>query len=174
MKDNNSYFEMLQAHFALKRRSIEAIKDHPRIKSQSLTELAFEEALFDGLQEFNASRVVICDTITNRFGQSSPEVVLSPVLSLHDILANYPVYQISLFDNNNSDSIMFQVDVKGEDNKAPRFMIYPFEEFDSSVCIQDIREKISSDLGKPVDILPLFIREAGSLAWKPYLSDLKD
>lgn len=172
--ENNSYFEMLQAHFALKRRAIESIKGHPRIKSQSLAELAFEEALFDSLQEFNASRVVICDAITNRFGQSSPEVILSPALNLHDILTHYPVYQISLFDSNNSDSIMFQVYIKGEDNKVPRFMIYPFEEFDSSVCIQDIREKISSDLGKSVDILPLFIREAGSLTWKPYLSDLKD
>ena len=136
--------------------------------------MAFEEALFDSLQQFDASRVVICDVVTNRFGQSSPEVVLSPVLNLHDILAHYPVYQVSLFDSNDLDSIMFQVDVKGENNKIPRFMIYPFKEFDSSVCIQDIREKISLDCGKPVDILPLFIREAGSLDWKPYLSDLKD
>lgn len=172
--ENNSYFEMLQAHFALKRRAIESIKGHPRIKSQSLAELAFEEALFDGLQEFNSSRTVICDAIINRFGQSAPEVILAPALNLHDILSHYPVYQVSLFDDNDFDSIMFQVDVKGDSNKVPRFMIYPFKEFDSSVCIQDIRDKVSSDIGKPVDILPLFIREAGSLTWKPYLSDLKD
>lgn len=171
MKDSNSYFEMLQAHFVSKRRAIESIKDHPRIKKQALCDLAYEEALFDGFQKFDSSRVVVCDTVVNRTGRSVPEVVLSPILRLHDILNCYPVYQVSLFDDNKLDSVMFQVIFKDDQNQPDRYMIYPFNSSDDLSVLSD---KISKDLGRPVEIYPLFIREADSLDWKPYLSDLKN
>jgi hypothetical protein len=169
--ENNSYFEMLQAHFALKRRSIESIENHPRVKKQSLCDLSFEEALFEGMQDFLSSRPIICDVIQNKTGKSTPEVVLSPSIRLHDILNYYPVYQCSLFEDNKLDSVMFQVLLKDDQNQPDRFMIYPLNSLDD---IQFLAEKMSKDMGRPVEVYPLFIREAGSLTWKPYLSDLKD
>lgn len=169
--ENDSYFEMLQAHFALKRRSIEALVNHPRIQKQLLCDLAFEEALFEGLEDFLSSRPIICDVIQNKIGKSVPEVVLTPSLRLHDILNYYPVYQCSLFEDNNLDSVMFQVLFKDDQNQLDRFMIYPLNSLDD---IQFLPGKMSKDMGRPVEIYPLFVREAGSLAWKPYLSDLKD
>ena len=85
----NSYFELLQAHFALKRRSIESLVGHPRIQKQALCDLSFEEALFEGMQDFLSSRPIICDVIQNKTGKSVPEVVLTPSLKLHDILSSY-------------------------------------------------------------------------------------
>lgn len=167
----NSYFEMLQAHFASKRRFIESLSDHPRVQKQSLCDLAFEEALFEGMQDFLASRPIICDAIQNKAGSSIPEVVLTPSLRMHDILNYYPVYQCSLFEDNKLDSIMFQVVFKDDQNQPDRFMIYPWN---SSDDIKSLVDKMTKDMGRPVDIYPLFIREAGSLSWKPYLSDLKD
>ena len=167
----NSYFEMLQAHFDSKRITIESIKDHPRIKKQALCDLAFEEALFEGMQDFLSSKPIICDIIQNKTGKSTPEVVLTPSLKLHDILNYYPVYQCSLFEDNKLNSVMFQVLFKDDKNQPDRFMIYPLDSLDD---IQFLTEKMSKDMGRPVEIYPLFIREAGSLTWKPYLSDLKD
>lgn len=167
----NNYFEMLQAHFALKRRSIEALVNHPRIQKQSFCDLAFEQALFEGLQDFLASKPIICDVIQNKTGKPVPEIVLTPSLRLHDILNYYPVYQCSLFEDNKLDSVMFQVLFKDDQNQPDRFMIYPLKSLDD---IQFLTEKMSKDTGRPVEIYPLFIREAGSLDWKPYLSDLKD
>jgi hypothetical protein len=115
--ENNSYFEMLQAHFALKRRSIESLVDHPRIQKQSLCDLAFEEALFEGMQDFLSSKPIICDVIQNKTGKSTPEVVLTPSINLHNILNYYPVYQCSLFEDNKLDSVMFHFIIKILRNK---------------------------------------------------------
>ena len=169
--ENNSYFEMLQAHFALKRRFIESLVNHPRIQKQSLCDLAFEEALFEGMKDFLSSRPIICDVIQNKTGRSVPEVVLTPSLKLHDILNYYPVYQCSLFEDNKLDSVMFQVIFKDDQNQPERFMIYPLSSLDD---IESLSKKMAKDMGRPVEIYPLFIREAGSLDWKSYLSDLKD
>lgn len=84
--ENNSYFEMLQAHFALKRRSIESLVDHPRIQKQSLCDLAFEEALLEGMQDFLSSKPIICDVIQNKTGKSTPEVVLTPSIKLLSLI----------------------------------------------------------------------------------------
>ena len=171
MEDSNLYFEMLQAHFALKRRSIESLINHPRIQKQSLCDLAFEEALFKGMQDFLSSRPIICDVIQNKTGKPTPEVVLTPCSVLHDILNYYPVYQCSLFDDNKLDSVMFQVLFKDENDQPDRFMIYPVNSLDD---IQSLPDRIAKDTGRSVEIYPFFIREAGTLDWKPYLSDLKD
>lgn len=171
MKDRNFYFEMLQDHFSSKRRFIESLIDHPRIKKQSFCDLAFEEALFEGMQDFLSSRPIICDIIQNKTGKPIPEVVLTPSSVLHDILDHYPVYQCSLFDDNKLDSVMFQVLFKDDQNQPDRFMIYPLDSLDD---IQSLPDKIAKNTGHPVEIYPLFIREAGTLTWKPYLSDLKD
>ena len=173
MENNSSCFhsELLKVHLDLKRCAIESIKDHPRIKKQALCDLAFEEALFDGMKDFLSSKPIICDVIQNKTGKSTPEVVLTPSAKLHDILKYYPVYQCSLFEDNNLDSVMFQVLFKDDQNQPDRFMIYPLNSLDD---IQSLSDKITKDTGRPVEIYPLFIREAGSLDWKPYLSDLKD
>lgn len=173
MKNNTSYFyfELLKDHLNSKRCAIESIKDHPRIKKQALCDLAFEEGLFDGMNDFLSSRPIICDVIQNKTGKSTPEVVLTPCIKLHDILNYYPVYQCSLFEDNKLDSVMFQVLFKDDQNQPDRFMIYPLNSLDD---IQSLPDKMTKDMGRPVEIYPLFIREAGSLTWKPYLSDLKD
>lgn len=171
MKSNDSYFELLKEHFASKRSAIESFKDHPRIQKQSLCDLAFEEALFEGMQDFLSSKPIICDVIQNKTGKSTPEVVFTPSVKLHDILNYYPVYQCSLFEDNKLDSVMFQVLFKDDQNQPDRFMIYPLNSLDD---IQSLSEKMTKDTGRPVEISPLFIREAGTLTWKPYLSDLKD
>lgn len=173
MKSNTSYFyfELLKDHLNSKRCAIESIKDHPRIKKQALCDLAFEEALFDGMNDFLSSRPIICDVIQNKTGKPVPEVVLTPSLKLHDILNYYPVYQCSLFEDNKLDSVMFQVLFKDDQNQPDRFMIYPLSSLDD---IQSLSDKMAKDTGHPVEIYPLFIREADSLTWKPYLSDLKD
>ena len=154
-----------------KRRAIESIKDHPRIKRQALCDLAFEEGLFDGMNDFLSSRPIICDVIQNKTGKSTPEVILTPSVKLHDILNYYPVYQCSLFEDNKLDSVMFQVLFKDDQNQPDRFMIYPLNSLDD---IESLSKKMAKDMDRPVEIYPLFVREAGSLDWKPYLSDLKD
>lgn len=173
MKSDTSYFyfELLKDLLNSKRRAIESIKDHPRVKRQALCDLAFEEGLFDGMNDFLSSRPIICDVIQNKTGKSTPEVILTPSVKLHDILNYYPVYQCSLFEDNKLDSVMFQVLFKDDQTQPDRFMIYPLNSLDD---IESLSKKMAKDMGRLVEISPLFIREAGSLDWKPYLSDLKD
>jgi hypothetical protein len=171
MKNSDFYFEMLKAHFASKRLAIESIKDHPRIQKQSFCDLAFEEALFEGMQDFLSSKPIVFDVIQNKTGKPTPEVIFAPCAMLHDILNHYPVYQCSLFEDNKLDSVMFQVLFKDDQDQPDRFMIYPLNSLDD---IQSLPDKMSKDMGRPVEIYPLFIREAGTFTWKPYLSDLKD
>ena len=157
MKSDTSYFyiELLKDLLNSKRRAIESIKDHPRIKRQALCDLAFEEGLFDGMNDFLSSRPIICDVIQNKTGKSTPEVILTPSVKLHDILNYYPVYQCSLFEDNKLDSVMFQVLFKDDQNQPDRFMIYPLNSLDD---IESLSKKMAKDMDRPVEIYPLFVR----------------
>lgn len=169
-----NYFEMLQAHFDRKRASINAIKDHPRIKRQALLDLTFEESLFDEMKEFVSTRVFICDTIENKTGRPEPEVVLSPVKDFPVIYRNFPVFQASLFSENDLDSVMFLVTIHREGKYAPdtQYMIYPFESLEGDF-FDELKEDMSKDLNSPIDLLPLYVRYKGTLEWKPWFNDLE-
>lgn len=169
------YFEMLQAHFDRKRASINAIEGHPRIKRMALLDLAFEEALFDGMKDFITTRVFICDTIENKTGHPEPEVVLCPVRDFSSIRQNFPVYQASLFSGNELDSVMFLVTIHREKINLPdeQYMIYPFEDVHSDSAFDELRVQMEKDLNGKVDLLPLFIREKNTLEWKPWFNDLE-
>jgi hypothetical protein len=169
------YSELLQDHFNRKRAAISSIEGHPRIKRQAFIDLAFEESLFEGLKDFDSVHPCIIDVVDNKFGTPQPDVVLCPVKDINAVRQNYPVYQISLFDSNDLDSVMFLVNIHRKEKTNPdvQFMIYPFKDATDSSSFDHVRSDMSHSLGAEVELLPLFVRDKGTLEWKPWLLDLE-